>query len=90
MTQTRQSPPPPSPPRLQNADAWPALAELQLCYATDFLAATHICSYKCFLSQYAGYAAALQQSNCWLSSQPVGNGSLCVGANWPIAYPGMP
>lgn len=84
------APPPSSCRRVsQDESAWPALADLELCYATDFLAATHVCSYKCFLSQFAGYEDALQQSNCWLSSDPVGEGSLCPFGGWPLAYPGM-
>lgn len=73
----------------QDAAAWPALQSIQLCWAVEFLLASHVCSYTCFTSQFAADAdAAARHSNCWLSPKPGGaEGSACMG--WPSAYPGM-
>ena len=68
----------------QDAATWPALANLQLCWARQFLTATHVCSYSCFLSQFAPGGA--NHSACWLSQQPAGaEGSQCP--QWPSDYP---
>ena len=70
---------------LQDTASWPALQIVQFCWATQFLLATHVCSYSCFTSQFSPDPAA---SNCWLSPQPAGTqGSACMG--WPAAYPGV-
>lgn len=82
-------PPPLPPPFVQDAAAWPALQSIQLCWAVEFLLASHVCSYTCFTSQFAADAdAAARHSNCWLSPKPGGaEGSACMG--WPSAYPGV-
>jgi hypothetical protein len=68
----------------QDAATWPALANLQLCWALQFLTATHVCSYSCFLSQFV--LGAANHSACWLSHQPAGaEGSQCP--HWPSDYP---
>lgn len=68
----------------QDAATWPALANMQLCWALPFVYATHICSYSCFLSQFV--PGASNGNACWLSQQPAGTpGSQC--AAWPSNYP---
>ncbi len=74
----------------QNTAAWPALDNIQLCWASDFLSASHGCSYTCFTSQFAPGTAAAQHNECWLAERPEGaEGSYCRG--WPAvpAYPGV-
>lgn len=74
-------------PCLQDAASWPALRNIQLCWAYQFLWATHLCSYACALSRYAPTPAA-DASQCWLAAQPGGApGSQC--GLWPTDYPGM-
>ncbi|KAL4431070.1 hypothetical protein ABPG75_006326 [Micractinium tetrahymenae] len=70
----------------QDAASWPALQDIQLCWAINFLYATHICSYACFTSQFAP-AAAANYNLCWLSARPEGApaGMQCPG--WPNTYP---
>lgn len=71
---------------LQDAASWPALDSLQLCWASNFLYATHICSYTCWTSQFV----PTNDTACWLAPQPPGApGSSCF--LWPASppYPGM-
>lgn len=72
----------------QDAASWAALRDIQLCWGTRFLFATHVCSYSCFLSQFSSGAAAA--NNCWLAARPAGaQGDACP--LWPATpgYPGM-
>lgn len=73
----------------QDAASWPALQSIQLCWALNFLVATHVCSYSCFTSQFVPGGAAANMSDCWLSPQPAGApGSACP--TWgAISYPQM-
>jgi hypothetical protein len=59
----------------EQADVWQNFAAVFPCQATHFLSATHLCSYNCFLSQFA-----LGDSNtsCKLWQSVGGEGSFCA------------
>eukprot|EP00887_Chlorella_sp_A99_P007886 scaffold20.g7886.t1 len=52
----------------QDTATWEQIGNIPLCYAFDFLQASHLCSFQCFLSQYAG--ATVDNTLCWLSAKP--------------------
>jgi hypothetical protein len=69
----------------RDAQAWQRTGTADVCDADAFFAASHACSYSCFLSQFS--PAPVHDDRCWLSAQPPGApGSQCDG--FPVkGYP---
>jgi hypothetical protein len=64
------------------AEVWQNFLAVFPCQATHFLSATHLCSYKCFLSQFTDD----MENSCKLWESVGGEGSFCATplAQFPI------
>lgn len=66
-------------PLPQDGATWGRIKSMPLCWAADFLRASHTCSYMCYLSELAG-DQSVDGSMCWLSAKPGdAPGSQCTG-----------
>ncbi len=62
--------------RIQDENSWEALSSMEICWLSQFFAASHVCSYTCFFSQFTPGSDAYD--GCWLSEKPEGApGSYC-------------
>lgn len=60
----------------QDQAAWDRIDTMPLCWTPSYLAAAHLCSYRCYLAQHAPQPEA--DNLCWLSPKPGGAaGSQC-------------
>lgn len=59
--------------------SWELITSIPLCWAKQYLVASHECSYLCYLSQFAG--APTDNTRCWLRNIPEGTpqGEVCIG-----------